>query len=541
MTARRHPLWLLVLPAFLACSSQPQGGGDTADASPVDIDAPTVDVDARPCVSSEVAEFPQGAFGSPAAMNRSECRAGALAGIDLDGMWHVVDLDDQSAFGRGPMRVTHSCDDGVATQSGSLELSSWDLSSLSDDDFFVRNESGGSSWTRVRTYNFCDIDESGQLRGRHGTCLYYNGDEFCSETRIVASRFGRMEGEAIGEGLTLVSQYSGPENAPWGYDFTANIDVHKGLAYVARREDGLRIVDVSTPASPVEVGHFPAQNEYLNEVHVLEYQDRIYALLASSERGAVIVDVTEPASAQLVAVAPLDPGLSSGIHRMGLDVREDGRTRIYSSDSGSPFVGIWDVTNPAQPVFLGRYQVPVSGARVHAASGAGDMLYASAKTEGLHVADISDPRNPVSLGVFSKDPQYSHHSWPLTVSGPGGDRAIVLHGDEGYNAHLEVVDADPLSPTFMQLLGELSLRPSVSIHNFVVVGERAYVSHYQDGVRVVDISDPSNPTQVAYYNTWDADVAPGVFFEGATDIEVDVDGLIYVADSPGGMFILREQ
>jgi hypothetical protein len=74
-------------------------------------------------------------------------------------------------------------------------------------------------------------------------------------------------------------------------------------------------------------------------------------------------------------------------------------------------------------------------------------------------------------------------------------------------------------------------------------GTRAYLTHYQDGVRILDVADPANPRQIAYYNTWDpqADYATSAFFEGAVGLDVDrARGLVFVADSPRGLLILGD-
>ena len=73
-------------------------------------------------------------------------------------------------------------------------------------------------------------------------------------------------------------------------------------------------------------------------------------------------------------------------------------------------------------------------------------------------------------------------------------------------------------------------------------GTKVYLTYYQDGVRVLDVSDPSRPTQLGYYNTWDpqADYTSSAFFEGAVGLDVDpARRLVFVADSPRGLLILR--
>ena len=71
----------------------------------------------------------------------------------------------------------------------------------------------------------------------------------------------------------------------------------------------------------------------------------------------------------------------------------------------------------------------------------------------------------------------------------------------------------------------------------------AYFTYYQDGVRVLDLSDPTQPTQRGYFNTWDPQGAASSsrFFEGAVGLDVDPERkLIFVADSPRGLLILRD-
>lgn len=60
---------------------------------------------------------------------------------------------------------------------------------------------------------------------------------------------------------------------------------------------------------------------------------------------------------------------------------------------------------------------------------------------------------------------YSHASWVGEVDG----RPIAITGDEGYNAHMQVVDVDPASADFMTEIGRYQTRPEVSIHNINAV------------------------------------------------------------------------
>jgi hypothetical protein len=95
----------------------------------------------------------------------------------------------------------------------------------------------------------------------------------------------------------------------------------------------------------------------------------------------------------------------------------------------------------------------------------------------------------------------------------------------------------------MTALSRYHTRPeaSVSIHNMELVGSRAYIAYYQDGVRVVDLADPTAPVQVAYHHTFDLATGERGPFEGAIGIDVDpATGLVYVADTRRGLLIFRE-
>jgi hypothetical protein len=125
-----------------------------------------------------------------------------------------------------------------------------------------------------------------------------------------------------------------------------------------------------------------------------------------------------------------------------------------------------------------------------------------------------------------------------------GGRHIALHGDENFNAHLDVVDVDPSSPQFMTSIGSYQTRDFISIHNLMGFGSKAYFTYYQDGVRVLDMADPTQPRQVGYFNTWDPDgeYSSSGFFEGAVGIDVDLTRkLIFIADIPRGLIILRDE
>ena len=80
-----------------------------------------------------------------------------------------------------------------------------------------------------------------------------------------------------------------------------------------------------------------------------------------------------------------------------------------------------------------------------------------------------------------------------------------------------------------------------SAHNIIVEGDYAYVSWYSDGVLVIDISDPSNPVEVARWNPRDQgfeDSNGGVQSVWGVH-KLPGDPHLYVSDMNGGLYVLR--
>ncbi len=236
----------------------------------------------------------------------------------------------------------------------------------------------------------------------------------------------------------------------------------------------------------------------------------------------LVFDISEPANPRLVRNVP---STNTNVHTVFVD-----GNRLYAA-SPSKGLLLFDVTTPTEPVELGRY-----ASNPHDMFATGDRLYISNGPYGFVVADASNPSDIRELGSYSYEPQYAHHN----AVGTFGGRTIAFEGGEGPGEHLRVLDIT--YPAHIVKIGEFQLRTEISIHNMVLVGKKLYIAWYQEGVRVLDVSNPTQPTQVAYYNTWrETGADPGHYFSGAFGIRVPGDGYIYAVDSSRGLLLLREQ
>jgi hypothetical protein len=503
------------------------------------------------CVSTEVDEFPDGPFGSPEDLTLKgfDCPEGGLADVDLNGRWSIADARDPfdpenpgNPFNFQMPLIKNTCEEGLEFGDGVPEDA---LVHLDETNLFVRTERIGENFSVFGATRVCGSSGPDEVAILLGQCFQTPDlkEPACSTSVGAMKRLGRPPGEAEAEGLELVSEWQGGDD-PWPASSATNVQVVGGIAFVSRLayRDGdtsdLRVVDVSNPEKPRDLGSLPVEKPNFadfNDLKAFRVGDGNYAVLAGNT--CPIVDASNP-----------DQPLSSlGEFAHSVFVREDamGRPLAYLATTGAtPDVPIYDLSNPAMPELVERVPLPQTAdpgapkgtpVAIHDLYAEEDRLYINAEFDGYIVMDRVG-QDWVEAGRLPPN-GYSHANWVGEVAG----RRVAITGGEGYNAHLQVVDIDPDSEEFMTEIGKYQTRPEVSIHNMMLLGDRAYVAYYHDGVRVLDLSDPTSPELVAYHHTWDIESGPGTGFEGAISLDVDVEaGLIYVADMSRGLLILRE-
>lgn len=494
--------WLVVI-VLVACGD---GGGD---APPPDAPAPPPDASASFIPGcAEVAQTSTEMFATPAELG--PIVPGTLAGWNPDGRWFLTETrvggSSSFHFARTGSQVIVDRD---AERPGTID----------DDVLFQRTKLTFGEQSYIIAKRVANRLPDGSLRADRVVC----DGAMCRHCAAKLVRAERHDPQPSDK-LTLVGELG----ASWPAGYTFNVRVAGTLAYVIRI-DGLYIIDVADPAAPVQLGHYQRPGDgYSNDLKIVDAGAKRYVLIADTP--VDVVDVTDPAAPQLAAT------ITEEAHTLFTEAR-DGTTYAYfgNYDGSTP---VYDVTNPAQPVRLGRYQS--GGSNVHDLSVSGGVAYLNAWEAGFHVVDFTNPAQPARLGAWAPTPTgTSHSNWTATIAG----RKVAVHGEEAYGAHLDIVDVDPASPTFMQPFATYKTRDWVSIHNIMVLGTKAYFTYYQDGVRVLDLADPAQPRLVGYHNTWDpqGDASTSQFFEGAVGLDVDLARkLVFVADSPRGLLILRD-
>ncbi|MFP2926792.1 LVIVD repeat-containing protein [Pyxidicoccus sp. 3LG] len=466
----------------------------------------------------------------------SGCRRETLGNLDRQGIYRAklrLDAltDDGTTYvtqGHGSFRFDENGKPSSVYGYPFVE----DQSQVTEDTFFIKGlnvvQLPGAS-PRDVTYMFvgCEAPSSQVLTGCFSVCSR-NTQNIMGTFHAERMTWGPLERRSAG-GLRPLSE------SPVELGSPADVYVAKDHAYVvslnkAGKDGGLTIFDVTDRNHPIFKGSIsiPGDN-YWNGVWAKG--DALY--VASSVSGLLVFDISNPAEPTLLRSLPGGPALN--VHTVLVD-----GDRLYAmAPSPNRETLIFDVATPTEPRLLGRYVIPGLYSYPHDAFSFGGRLYINHGYDGYQVADVSDPANGQLLGAYGTDRRYgtfSHHS----AVGVFGGHTLAFEGGEGLGAHLRVLKVD--DPANIVKVGEFKLRDFTSIHNLQLVGERLYIAWYQEGVRVLDVSNPTKPRMVAWYNTFhDTNPNSGEgLFEGALGIRVPGDGYVYVADDVRGLLVFKE-
>jgi uncharacterized protein (TIGR03437 family) len=280
--------------------------------------------------------------------------------------------------------------------------------------------------------------------------------------------------------------------------YSEGIAVAGTMAYLADGPYGLRIFDVSNPKSPKEVSSAFVTN-YAFEVAV----SGRYAYIAAAGAGLLVADVSTPA--RPVEVSALDtPGYAYGVAASG--------TTVYIADGWEGF-RIINAADPARPVQIGFYKTPGWAFGVAVSGG---LLYVADAFKGLRVLDAT---RLTELGSYE------------VVGGHAGSVAVVggfaFVADRNWGVHAVSV-SDPARLARVGFYCPLGFADAVA-----VAGNYAYVAAGVYGLRVVDISDPVRPREVGAYDTQSyasSVAATGQYAYVATTNPPDVAGGLHVVD-----------
>ncbi|MCH7494068.1 hypothetical protein IIA16_05100, partial [bacterium] len=256
---------------------------------------------------------------------------------------------------------------------------------------------------------------------------------------------------------------------------------------------GVDIFDVSVPTAPVLLTQWFGSAGG-NQIKDVKVADGIGYFGSDNGAGVYVVDVSVPSAPVEIARITAAMGGHPSIHNLFLD-----NGFLYEASGRGPDIHVFDVSVPAAPVFVRTITVP-SGGVVHDITVVEGRLYTSVISAGgwTDIYDISAIGTGAPLlGSFASGGS-THANWPTAGGGylvvaqetSGGDVTIWDIGDPGAAFLVATID-----PAVWDI-------DSFSAHNVLVMGDLLFVSWYQAGVQVFDISDPTDPKAYARYDTY---------------------------------------
>jgi len=197
-------------------------------------------------------------------------------------------------------------------------------------------------------------------------------------------------------------------------------------------------------------------------------------------------------------------------------------------------VTILDITNPTAPVKRGSW----SNFYVHDSRILNDTIYA---------CNIYDPPGTVSvINAANKDNLTTIASWvnnpnpfPHNCAIPN-DRRFIYTTDEtsSPNGKLKVWNKSNLNNVTLVTTWQPTNITTAIVHNVEIYNNLAVIAHYTAGIRILNITNPQTPTEIAWYDTYPQN--NNSQFAGCWGVFMfPSSGKIIGSDMSGGLFVIK--
>lgn len=301
---------------------------------------------------------------------------------------------------------------------------------------------------------------------------------------------------------------------------------------------------------------------------------REYVLLGCNA-GTAFIDITD--SSNIVEVDFLT-GVSSGWREM----KTYSHYAYIVSEGTNSKLQVVDLQYLPDSVSLVQTWGYTGYTKTHSIQQEGHYLYLnggnSAANGGVTVVDVSDPENPVKMGQWTtlyvhdcrvqedtiwacniytgqlsiinatnKSTLSTVRTWQSYPQQTVSTHNCDFTADNNYllttneisqpNGKLNIWDiSDRNNIIYKRDWLPTNITSSI-VHNVEVYGNYAVIAHYSAGIRIVDITDPLNPTEFAWYDTYPTNNNSN--YSGCWGVYMFPSGKIAGSDISGGLFVIR--
>ena len=329
------------------------------------------------------------------------------------------------------------------------------------------------------------------------------------------------------------------------------------------RSDGTSFVDVTDAGRPVYLGNLPmtetANGSVWRDIKV--YRDHAFIVSdGAGQHGMQVFDLTRLRDIEDPVVFEADALYENIASAHNVVINEDtGFAYSVGSSSGGTTCGgglhMINIQDPKNPQFAGCFADINTGRRGTGYShDAQCVIYNGPDTEhrgkeiclgsnetALSIADVTDKANPIAIAMAPYPKvAYAHQGW-LTE-----DHRYFYMNDEGdepqglvEGTRTIVWDVQDLDEPVV--VNEYIAEVQSTDHNLYVRGNLMYQSNYDSGLRILDVSDPENPVEVAFFDTVPyGDNSPATGGGSWSNYPYFESGNIIVTSGREGLFVVRK-
>lgn len=302
-------------------------------------------------------------------------------------------------------------------------------------------------------------------------------------------------------------------------------------------------IDISNPYNPVIKDSVMAKSGPCTWRELKTYQNYCY----------VASDVCNPNSFQIIDMQYLpdsvhvvydDTTYFEKAHTLWIDGNKLYAGGFTPKGSGAINMRVYSLATPSAPTLIRtlRDDYP-SITYVHDMYVRNDTVYASAGMQGLFVFKLTSSNTFTLLGSLTgyADAGYNHSSF-LTDNGK-----TLVFCDESSGKTIKIADVSNLNNITLSAMTKPNSNPEFVGHNPYIKGNQwAFVSCYQEGLLLYDISAPANPILKGFFDTFPSGGANAGNNYGGTSYRGNwgaypyfPSGVILVCDMQNGIFLLE--
>lgn len=194
-------------------------------------------------------------------------------------------------------------------------------------------------------------------------------------------------------------------------------------------------------------------------------------------------------------------------------------------------ITVLDIIDPENPVKLGQWTTMY----VHDCRVVNDTIYAANINDGkVSIINASNKSSLSSVVSFTNLPGAGPHNTALSEN---GKRLFVTDEIGTAPYRLKVWNIENRSnPVYVTNWQPTGITTSI-IHNIETYGNYAIIAHYSAGIRIVNISNPDSPQEVAWYDTYPSNNAES--YNGCWGVYMFPSGKIIASDRQTGLYVIK--